>query len=89
MPRLPVLLAANGRILLLVKPQFEVGPKAVGKGGVVRDPSLYVAVEAKLRQAASAAGLRVPDRFEGPNPGGDGNREFFLYASLLNRRPGE
>ncbi len=88
-PRLPALVAANGRILLLVKPQFEVGRQGLGKGGVVRDSSLYAAVEAKLRQAASAAGLSVQDWFASPIPGGDGNREFFLYARLLNRPPGE
>jgi len=80
LPQLPALLADDGDLLLLVKPQFEVGPENVGKGGIVRDASLYPQVEAKLRQAAEAAGLRVLDYFDSPIAGTDGNREFFLWT---------
>jgi 23S rRNA (cytidine1920-2'-O)/16S rRNA (cytidine1409-2'-O)-methyltransferase len=80
LPQLPPLLAANSDMLLLVKPQFEVGPEHVGKGGIVRDASLYPQVEAKLRQAAVAAGLRVVDYFDSPIAGTDGNREFFIWT---------
>jgi 23S rRNA (cytidine1920-2'-O)/16S rRNA (cytidine1409-2'-O)-methyltransferase len=80
LPQLPGLLEPNGDMLLLVKPQFEVGPEHVGKGGIVRDTSLYPQVEAKLRQAATAAGLRVVDYFDSPISGTDGNREFFLWT---------
>ena len=77
---LPALLADDGDMLLLVKPQFEVGPENVGKGGIVRDASLYPQVETKLRQAAEAAGLTVVDYFESPIAGTDGNREFFIWT---------
>ena len=80
LPQLPALLAEGGDMLLLVKPQFEVGPTHVGKGGIVRDASLYPQVEAKLRQAAEAAGLRVVDYFDSPIAGTDGNREFFIWT---------
>jgi 23S rRNA (cytidine1920-2'-O)/16S rRNA (cytidine1409-2'-O)-methyltransferase len=80
LPQLPALLADGGDILLLVKPQFEVGPEHVGKGGIVRDASLYPQVEARLRQAAEAAGLTVLDYFESPIAGTDGNREFFIWT---------
>lgn len=80
LPQLPDLLAANGDLLLLVKPQFEVGPEHVGKGGIVRDASRYPEVEAKLRRAAAAAGLAVRDYFDSPIAGADGNREFFLWT---------
>lgn len=80
LPQLPALLADDGDMLLLVKPQFEVGPEYVGKGGIVRDASLYPQVEAKLRQATTAAGLRVLDYFDSPIAGGDGNREFFIWT---------
>jgi 23S rRNA (cytidine1920-2'-O)/16S rRNA (cytidine1409-2'-O)-methyltransferase len=80
LPQLPALLAPGGNMLLLVKPQFEVGPEHVGKGGIVRDAGLYAGVEAKLRQAAAAAGLRVIDWFASPITGGDGNREFFIWT---------
>ena len=82
LPQLPGLLEADGDMLLLVKPQFEVGPGHVGKGGIVRDAALYPPVEAKLRQAAEAAGLRVLDYFDSPIAGTDGNREFFLWTKL-------
>jgi 23S rRNA (cytidine1920-2'-O)/16S rRNA (cytidine1409-2'-O)-methyltransferase len=80
LPQLPGLLEPNGDMLLLVKPQFEVGSEHVGKGGIVRDASLYPQVEAKLRQAAAATGLHVVDYFDSPIAGTDGNREFFLWA---------
>src|SRR5690606_39212383 len=74
LPQWPALLAPGGHVLALVKPQFEVGPQGIGKGGIVRDPALYAEVEAKLRAAARAAGLRILDWFDSPIAGGDGNR---------------
>jgi 23S rRNA (cytidine1920-2'-O)/16S rRNA (cytidine1409-2'-O)-methyltransferase len=80
LPQLPALLAPNGAMLLLVKPQFEMGsPEAVGKGGVIRDAAVYPTVEAKLRAACEAAQLKVRAWFESAIVGGDGNREFFLW----------
>jgi len=82
LPQLPALLAANGEMLLLVKPQFEMGsPEAVGKGGVIRDAAVYPKVEAKIRAACGEAQLKAGAWFESPIPGGDGNREFFLRIS--------
>ncbi len=81
LPQLPPLLAAGGDMILLVKPQFEVGPDNVGKGGIVRDAALYPQVEAKLRAACAAVGLTVRDWFDSPIAGGDGNREFFIRIS--------
>ncbi|HRH82343.1 MAG TPA: TlyA family RNA methyltransferase [Thiobacillaceae bacterium] len=78
LPRFPALLRPGGEVLALVKPQFEVGPEGVGKGGLVRDPSLYGAVEVKLRAAGEACGMWVQDWFASPITGGDGNREFFV-----------
>lgn len=85
LPQLPTLLADGGDMLLLVKPQFEVGPEHVGKGGIVRDASLYPLVETKLREAAATAGLRVLDYFSSPIAGSGvgntaGNREFFIWT---------
>ncbi len=80
LPQLPPLLAKDGDMLLLAKPQFEVGPENVGKGGIVRNAALCPQVEAKLREAAAAAGLRVLDYFDSPIAGGDGNREFFIWT---------
>ena len=79
LPRLPALLAAGGDMLLLVKPQFEVGPEHVGKGGIVRDEACYPEVEVRLRAATAAAGLTTIDYFPSPITGSDGNREFFIW----------
>ena len=81
LPQLPALLAAHGDMLLLVKPQFEVGPANIGKGGIVRDTSLYVDVERKLRDCARILGLTVRTWLDSPITGGDGNREFFIWLN--------
>jgi 23S rRNA (cytidine1920-2'-O)/16S rRNA (cytidine1409-2'-O)-methyltransferase len=73
--------SGGGHVLALVKPQFEVGPKGLGKGGIVRDASRYAEVEAKIRAACAEAGLIVVDYFDSPITGADGNREFFVLAA--------
>ena len=79
-PAIAPLLAPGGRLLMLVKPQFELQPEQIGKGGLVRDPASYAIVEARMRQACAELGWRVLDYFESPITGGDGNREFFVWA---------
>lgn len=81
LPQLPPLLAPHGDMLLLVKPQFEVGPANIGKGGIVRNAALYVDVERKLRDCARILGLTVRDWLDSPITGGDGNREFFIWLN--------
>ena len=80
LPALAPWLRPGGQALLLVKPQFEVGPQHVGKGGLVRDASQYARVEQRLREACAALGWRVRGWFDSPIAGGDGNREFFIWA---------
>ncbi len=82
LPQWPALLAANGRVLSLVKPQFEVGAGNLARGGIVRDVSLYAVVETSIRAACVQAGLRVLDYFDSSITGTDGNREFFVYAAV-------
>jgi len=79
LPALAPLVA--GEALLLVKPQFELQPVDIGKGGLVRDPASYARVEQRLRDACAACGLVVLDWFDSAVAGGDGNREFFLRAA--------
>ena len=81
LPQLPALLATNGDLLLLVKPQFEVGPSNIGKGGIVRDASLYEEVENKQRSCALSLNLKVSAWLDSPITGGDGNREFFIWLN--------
>ena len=61
-------------------PQFEVGPEHVGKGGLVKDAAQYGLVEQRLREACAALGWTVRGWFDSPITGGDGNREFFIWA---------
>src|SRR5574343_1222968 len=79
LPQLPAPLTPHGDLLLLVKPQFEVGPGNLGKGGIVRDAALYKDVEHKLRECAKTLGLTVRAWLDRPITGGDGNREFFIW----------
>lgn len=80
LPALVPFLAPGGDMLMLVKPQFELQPGQVGKGGIVRDPAMYDIVEARLRETCAALDLRVVHWIDSPIAGGDGNREFFIHA---------
>lgn len=79
LPRFPALLKSEGEIIILVKPQFEVGRAQVGKGGIVRDPELHKAACAKVREAAEALGFHTA-LTPSPIPGTEGNQEFLLHA---------
>jgi 23S rRNA (cytidine1920-2'-O)/16S rRNA (cytidine1409-2'-O)-methyltransferase len=79
---LPVLrawLADRADLLVLVKPQFEVGRGQVGRGGVVRDPALRAAALRQVAAAAEAAGYRVEASAPSVLPGPKGNQEYFLW----------
>ena len=80
LPALAPLLAPQGQLLMLVKPQFELQPGQVGKGGIVRDAALYVEVEARIRACCAELGLQVLGWHASAIEGGDGNREFFIHA---------
>ena len=78
----PLALCAPGAwAVALIKPQFEAGPGAVGKGGVVRDPAVHEAVCARVRDWWGALpGWRVLGITESPITGPEGNREFLIAA---------
>ena len=82
LPALVPLLAPQGEVLMLVKPQFELQPGQVGKGGIVKDPAMYDVVEQRIRDCYAGLQLSVQAWFESPIQGGDGNREFFVHARL-------
>ena len=84
LPAVVQFLKPGGKLLTLVKPQFELQPGQVGKGGIVKDDAMYPLVEQRLREACAVLDLTVTDWFDSPIEGGDGNREFFIYA----RKPG-
>lgn len=79
LPALPPLLCEDGGLVILVKPQFEVGREQVGKGGIVRDPELHQQAVVRVAQAAAALGFRT-ECTESPILGAEGNKEFLLYA---------
>ena len=79
LPTLPQFLAPGADLVVLVKPQFELSPDRVGKGGVVRDPADRDLAVARAAEAARACGLEVAGRYPSPVAGRDGNREEFLW----------
>ena len=72
-------LAPDAELLVLVKPQFEVGRERVGKGGVVRDEALRAAAVEGVREAALALGYAVAGQADSRLAGPRGNREVFLH----------
>lgn len=80
LPAVVPLAAGGADFLILVKPQFELERKDVGKGGIVRDPVLHARAVERVRQAAQAAGLEVMGSHPSRVTGAEGNQEFFLYA---------
>ena len=85
---LPAVIAAAlpvpppGQIVVLVKPQFEVGRELVGKGGIVRDEVAQLAAVEKVRLALMAQGCARTEVIDSPILGAEGNREFLLFAAF-------
>lgn len=70
------------QIIVLVKPQFEVGREQVGKGGIVRDEAAQLAAVEKVRQSLQQQGCILTEVIESPILGAEGNREFLLRGSF-------
>ncbi|WP_028935429.1 TlyA family RNA methyltransferase [Pseudonocardia spinosispora] len=82
---LPALVACtepDGDLVPMVKPQFEVGRRRLGSGGVVRDPELRVAALEEVATAAATMGLSVRGAVASPAPGPAGNVEYFLWLRM-------
>jgi 23S rRNA (cytidine1920-2'-O)/16S rRNA (cytidine1409-2'-O)-methyltransferase len=71
---------SSRELIVLIKPQFEVGRAQVGKGGIVHDPAAQEQAIEKVRQSVMALGARTIDTAESPIPGAEGNKEFLLHA---------
>lgn len=82
LPAVAGLLKPGGRIIALIKPQFEVGRGEVGQGGIVRDPAAHEKVIEDICHLAQDLGLAVAGLCESPITGADGNREFLILLQL-------
>jgi 23S rRNA (cytidine1920-2'-O)/16S rRNA (cytidine1409-2'-O)-methyltransferase len=78
------LLNNNGKIITLIKPQFEIERNEVGKGGIVRDTEKHEKVLTQVNQAAEKIGLSVLNIIESPILGAEGNKEFLVLYERRN-----
>jgi 23S rRNA (cytidine1920-2'-O)/16S rRNA (cytidine1409-2'-O)-methyltransferase len=74
------LAAPHADFLILIKPQFELEKRDIGKGGIVRDTALHQKALDRVVYAAMEAGLEVSGVRPSRVPGAEGNQEFFLHA---------
>nr|WP_309485073.1 TlyA family RNA methyltransferase [Cellulomonas sp. NS3] len=86
LPALASVAADGADLVVMVKPQFEVGRERLGSGGVVRDAGLRADAVLSVARAAVALGLVVVDVCASPLPGPSGNVEFFLWLRRADRR---
>ncbi|NDQ57053.1 MAG: TlyA family RNA methyltransferase [Acidipila sp.] len=80
LPALVPLVAARANFLILVKPQFELQPGDIGKGGIVLDPHLHARALENAHKCATALGLQVLGHRPSHLKGAQGNQEYFLHA---------
>ena len=83
LPVVPPLLAPAGRVIALVKPQFEAGRQDVGPGGIVTDPAVHARVVENVTSAAVQVGLTRLGETPSPVEGAEGNREFLLLLAAM------
>jgi 23S rRNA (cytidine1920-2'-O)/16S rRNA (cytidine1409-2'-O)-methyltransferase len=78
-PFIHTFIRQDGFVIALVKPQFEVGKKNIGKGGIVKDKKLYPEVLKNVSEMAAQNRLMAIEHISSPILGGDGNQEFLLF----------
>jgi len=83
LPPTLALLKRPAEVVALVKPQFEVGKGAVGKGGIVRDPKLHDEVLQRMTELAAELGAELIGICDSPIQGADGNREFLMGLRMV------
>jgi len=79
LPSVKKILKKDASVVALIKPQFEAGPKNVGKGGVVRDEAVRSETVEKIKKFASDIGFKIKGVAQSPLKGPAGNVEFFIY----------
>ncbi len=81
LPVVPPLLTREGRVIALVKPQFEAGRAEIGTGGIVRDPDVHARVVEQVTAEAHQVGLVRLGLEPSPITGAEGNREFLVLLA--------
>ena len=79
LPAVSRLLKPGGKMVVLIKPQFEVGKGEVGKGGIVRESEKHQRVVSEVNDGAAALGLKVVGLIQSPILGAEGNKEFLAF----------
>jgi 23S rRNA (cytidine1920-2'-O)/16S rRNA (cytidine1409-2'-O)-methyltransferase len=87
LPHLPAFLAATSDVVVLVKPQFELDPTRISKGGIVRDADARADAVQSVRATALALGFEVVDHVVSPIKGREGNEEYLLWLRWKVDRP--
>jgi 23S rRNA (cytidine1920-2'-O)/16S rRNA (cytidine1409-2'-O)-methyltransferase len=80
LPALVAVARAGAEFLILIKPQFELQRRDIGKGGIVRDVALHELAIEKVRAFAAANGLEIAGVLPSQLAGAEGNLEYFLHA---------
>ncbi len=88
-PRLIFLLKDSGIAVTLIKPQFECGREAIGKGGIVKKPEHRLAAVRRVVAFAAENGLYLTSLIRSPVEGGDGNVEFLALFERSEKKPAE
>jgi 23S rRNA (cytidine1920-2'-O)/16S rRNA (cytidine1409-2'-O)-methyltransferase len=87
LPALATLVDAGGRLLVMVKPQFELAAHEVGAGGVVRDEAERATAVQRFLAAAASSGLQLESQADSEVAGPAGNREVFVLLRVAQREP--
>ena len=88
LPRFQLLLNDGGEVVTLIKPQFECGREALGKGGIVKKPEHRLSAVRRVAFVAEENGLHLCDLIRSPIEGGDGNVEFLArFTKDMNTQP--
>ena len=89
LPRFPLLLTEEGVAITLIKPQFECGREAIGKGGIVKKPEQRLFAVRRVISAARESGLYLAGLIRSPITGGDGNIEYLALFKRTETVPAE
>lgn len=82
LPEIKGLLKEGGQAAVLIKPQFEVGKKGLGKNGIVKSPALREKAVEEIKLLAADLGFEILGVMQSPISGGDGNIEYLMYVSV-------